>query len=405
MRSLSCLMLLLLMVPFVGCAPYHEAVLVEIGTSEEGFLIELSGENKQAKMDEATLKEKLIQTKRIEIPHEFKSTGRMWWSGKWIPTARLVKVDRAPCNRTWVADTDKGTSNKDEGIWLESSDSVSFSTGVVITARIESTDDAIKFLSNYPPESQGGADPDATYEVKVSSLKNIMDEEIQNKVQEILSIEAAGYAMDELRDKKKEMIEATKTAVVPFFEERGITITTLGMTGGLTYSNPKIQTAIDEVFQAQQDKQVAIAEAAAAEERKVALKSQGEGKAAEELEVAKGKAQAEIEVATAKAKGIEAVADAKAYEISKLAENPEAYMALKTLEIEEKRLETWDGKYPLYMLTGAGQQMPNLFMNMPNIDTSNMKLKPTSAATGDGSSGGAPLAGGESSGGAIVSSN
>lgn len=370
MRRLSCLMFLMLFA--VGCAPYHEAVLVEIGTSEEGFLIELGGENKQAKMDEAALKEKLIQTKRIEIPHEFKSTGRMWYSGKWIPLARLVKVDRAPCNRTWVCDSKKGTSNKDEGIWLESSDSVSFSTGVVITARIESTDDSIKFLSNYPPENAGAIDPNATYEVKVSSLTNIMDEEIKNKVQEILSIEAAGYDMDELREKKKEMVEATKTAVIPFFEERGITITTLGMTGGFTYSNPKIQESIDKVFQAQQDKQVAIAEAEAAEERKVALKSKGEGQAAEALEIAKGKAQAEIEVATAKAQGIEKIADAKAYEIGKLAENPEAYMALKQFSIEEKRLETWDGKYPLYMFTGGGQEMPNLFMNMPNIDAAKM---------------------------------
>jgi hypothetical protein len=360
--------LALALVACCGCIkPYHEPVLAEISNSQEGFLIELEGENAQADTSaEEYLKSRLVQQKRIEIPYRWKQTWRLANSGKWIPSARLVIVDRAPENRLWVADRDKGTSNKDEAIWLESKDSVSFSTGIAITARIENRDDAIKFLANYPARPQGNSDPEATFQVKVSSLAQIMDEEIKNKVQEILADKANEYNMDDLRDEKTMIMNSVRTECREFFKERGITITTLGMAGGFTYANPQIQEAIDEVFEAQQDKQVAIAEAAAAQERKEALKLEGEGEAQKQVEIARGKAEA-----------MQEVADAKAYEIEKLSENPEAYILLKQLEIETTRLERWDGSYPQILLAGGqGGDMPTLFMGMPKVDTAAVKAQP-----------------------------
>ena len=147
-----------------------------------------------------------------------------------------------------------------------------------------------------------------------------------------------------------------------FFRERGIHITTLGMAGGFTYANPKIQDAIDAVFEAQQDKQVAMAEAAAAAERKEALKLQGEGEAEQLVEAARGEAEA-----------LQQVADAKAYEIEKLAENPEAYMLLKQLAIEKERLKRWDGSYPQTLFSGSSEGgMPTMLMGMPPMDLSSI---------------------------------
>jgi hypothetical protein len=347
--------------------PYHEPVLAEISNSQEGFLIELEGENSQADTSaEEYLKSRLVQQKRIEIPYRWKQTWRMPNWGRWIPAARLVIVDRAPENRLWLADRNRGTSSRDEAIWLESKDSVSFSTGIAITARIATRDDAIKFLANYPARPQDSADPEETYQVKVSSLAQIMDEEIKNKVQEILSDKANEFDMNELRDRKTDIVGRVRDECQSFFKQRGIMITTLGMAGGFTYANPNVQEAIDAVFQAQQDKQVAIAEAAAAAERKQALKLDGEGQAQREIEIAKGKALA-----------MQAVADAKAYEIDKLAENPEAYILLKQLEIEMARLDRWDGCYPQILLSGGGDpQMPTLLMGMPPIDTAAVKAQP-----------------------------
>ena len=264
-----------------GCIkPYHEPVLAEISNSQEGFLIELEGDNEQTDTSaEEYLRSHLVQQKRIEIPYRWKQTWRLANSGKWIPSARLVIADRAPENRLWVADRDMGTSERNEAIWLESKDSVSFSTGIAITARIETRDDAVKFLANYPARPQDSVDPEQTYQVKVSSLGQIMDEEIKNKVQAILSDRANEYDMDELRGRKNEIMSEVRLRCQEFFKQRGMTITTLGMAGGFTYANPDIQEAIDSVFEAQQDKSVAIAEAAAAGERKEALKLQGRGQA------------------------------------------------------------------------------------------------------------------------------
>jgi hypothetical protein len=363
-RTILYLISLSATVMLTGCwRPYHEAVLSEISNSQEGFLIELEGENAQADTSaEEYLKSRLVQQKRIEIPYRWKPTSRVPNWGKWIPLARLVIVDRAPENRLWVVDRDKGTSNRDEGIWLESKDSVSFSTGIAITARIQDRDDAIKFLANYPARIQENADPEQTYQVKVSSLANIMDEEVKNKVQEILSDKANEYVMDELRDQKTQITSEVREECREFFQERGICITTLGMAGGFTYANPQIQAAIDSVFEAQQDKQVAMAEAAAAAERKEALKLQGEGEAEQIIQVARGEAES-----------LQHIADAKAYEIQKLAENPEAYMLLKQLEIEKERLKRWDGSYPQMLFSGQSDGgMPTLLMGMPRVDLSSV---------------------------------
>jgi hypothetical protein len=123
----------------------------------------------------------------------------------------------------------------------------------------------------------------------------------------------------------------------------------------MTYENPAIQTAIDKVFQAQQDKNVAIAEADAAQERKLALKLAGEGLAEQAIEKARGESEA-----------IQMIADAKKYELDKLVANPEAYLSLKQLELQQRAVEAWDGHYPVYLMQGASEG-PNLLFAMPQV--------------------------------------
>ena len=103
-------------------------------------------------------------------------------------------------------------------------------------------------------------------EVDVTRIREILDTEIRARVLSVYADQAAEYTMDELRDKKRELMEAVKADVMPYFRERGITITTIGQFGGFSYENPAIQEAIDRVFEAQQDEEVAVAEAKAAEQ-------------------------------------------------------------------------------------------------------------------------------------------
>ncbi|MBN2296076.1 MAG: hypothetical protein JXM70_26835 [Pirellulales bacterium] len=377
MRRVYCIIVCL--TTFAGCA-YDVPVFVTIETSETAFNIKLEGEADQATLkSEEYLRQNMISTKRVQITYHWVSQGYWVFNGKYLPNERIIVVDRAPETREWVADPKRGTSQRDEGIWVESSDSVGFSTGISITARIANEDDAVKFLYNYPPKSNRTVKVINSfkddYAVGVAQLADIMDGEVRTKIQEVFAEKAAEYNMDELRSKKKEIIAEIRQQVIPFFAQRGITITAIGMFGGFTYENPEIQQAIDQVFKAQQDEEVAKAEAMAARERKEALKLKGEGEAQQKVEMARGQTEAIKLEAEAKAAAITSVADAKAYELEKLTANPEAYLMLKKLEIEEQRMERWNGQYPHYYFGSTTDTGLNLFVPTPEMKAET-NLKP-----------------------------
>jgi len=338
-----------------GCSmfiqPFEEPKFVEIGTSESAFMIPLSGDTTKQKEfnSEELTSAHLIAMKRVRVPREWVQTGRKWllgigpYSGYYQPQVRVVKVDRGQCTVEW-----HGQNN---GIWAESKDSVGFSTGISLTARIKDSTDAITFLSNYPPEQKTD---ETDVEVCCGSLPDVLNEEVRARVQKVFAEQAAAEDMDTLRDKKKEILEAIEKDVVDFFQTRGITITTVGQFGGFTYENPKIQDSIDKVFQEQQDKEVALAETKAAEQRKEALKLKGEGKAAEAVAAAEGEAEA-----------IKKVADARAYEAEQLAEREEFYLRLKDLEVQMEWLDKWDGTLPTYMMNAGGNGTTDLLLQVP----------------------------------------
>jgi len=347
-----------------GCA-YDTPVFVEWGPNCTPFLVKLEGDQQQATINsEEMLKQNMINVRRVQISYRWQRMGYWVTNGKYLPNERLILVDRSPVTREWTATTETGTKSKDEAIWVESSDSVGFSTGISITARILSNDDAVRFLYHYPA---GKVEKVALrnrykddYEVKKVSLEDIMDSEVRARVQKVCAEESARYKMDELRSRKNEIMKAVEEDAVQFFKGRGITITTIAMFGGLHYENPEIQKAIDKVFQAQQDKAVAQAEADAAKQRKEALKLSGEGEAQKRQEIAKGEAEA-----------VKTVAEAKAFELEKLLANPQAYIALKQLELQTKSLETWDGRYPVFFVVGGeaagNMSLPNLLMTVPRL--------------------------------------
>ena len=152
---------------------------------------------------------------------------------------RLIKVERSPVTREWTADPSSGTSAKNQAIWIESSDSVAFSMGFTCTAFIPE-EQAARFLYWYPS----------------GSLAQMMDHEIRGRIQQVAAEVAARYPLDDLRSRKQEIMDEVRADVVSFFAQRGVTVTTVGMFGGMTYENSEIQKAIDKTFIAQQEKVV-----------------------------------------------------------------------------------------------------------------------------------------------------
>lgn len=314
-----------------GCwRPFEPVKLEVIQPNEEAFLLPFTEniEHQTSTHTEEYLRKNMVHTQQVKIPQQWVPRGyeTLYANGSWSDAAILVRVDKSPVTREWTADPNSGTSTKNEAIWVMTSDQVEFSTGWTCTARVASRDDAVRFLHNYP----NGA------------LTQVMDQEIRAKIQSAFGLEVTDLPMEELRLKATPHIQSVVKEVSTFFSERGITITNLGISGGFVYKDPSIVKTMVEVFNAEQSKMIAVAETATQQEKNKKL----------ELE-AMSRAKAILTEREAEAQGIRLVADAKSYEVTQAIDNSDAYMQLKRFQIEQARIEKWDGKYPNYFVGSA----------------------------------------------------
>jgi hypothetical protein len=337
-----------------GCIkPIEPKQLVEARNNETMFVIPLVGENKenQAKLDSADYYNKQkVAVKQIQIPHRWLQTGRFEFEGTWIPSVAVIKVNRTPVTAEFAV-SNKNDAKKDaDAIWVESADSVGFSTGFTVTGFIEEVDTAL-YLYRYPS----------------SDLKSVIATEVRARIQQDAADFCAKYPLDGLRSKKNEMVEAIRSDVVPLYKARGITISAIGQFGGMTYENPAIQVAIDAVFIAQQEKEKAAAGLAAVRDLNARSESEAlqaaknarnkaDGEADALLTVAKANASGKLAVAQADAAGIQAVANAT----KEAASNP-IFLEVRKLDVQKVMYERWNGSVP-QMIMGANGTGVNVFL-------------------------------------------
>ncbi len=325
-----------------GCyRPFEPVKLEVIQPNEEAFLLPFTEdiERQTSTHTEDYLRKSLVHTQQVKIPQQWVPHGYEFLgaNGNWRDAAILVRVDKTPVTREWTADPNSGTSSKNEAIWVMTSDQVEFSTGWTCTARVASRDDAVKFLHSYP----NGA------------LTQVMDHEIRAKIQSEFGLEVTDLPMQELRLKATPHIMKVVDTIIEFFSARGITITNLGISGGFVYKDPSIVKTLVEVFNAEQAKLIAIADTATQTEKNKTLQLEADSRA-----------KAILTEREAEAEGIKLVADAKSYEMSKASEDPEAYMLLKRLEIEQAKIDKWDGRFPTYFM-GQGVESLNMMLQSP----------------------------------------
>lgn len=192
------------------------------------------------------------------------------------------------------------------------------------------------------------------------SLATVMDGEVRGRIQQVAAEVAAKYPLDQLRSRKQEISDAVKQDVTAFFEKRGVSVTSVGMFGGMTYENPAIQKSIDETFIAQQLKVVAEAkmEAQRRENERVGLEA--EASAEKARREAQGLADARKLAAQAEASAIRAVNEA-----SREANNNPLLLQLKALEVEKAKVERWDGRFPQWWTGGGNGGGPSMLLQMP----------------------------------------
>lgn len=183
------------------------------------------------------------------------------------------------------------------------------------------------------------------YWYPTGALAHVMDLEVRARIQQVAAEIAAMYPLDDLRTRKQEIMDGVRKDVTTFFSERGITITTVGMFGGMTYENPEIQKAIDKTFIAQQEKVVNLARLEAQQHENERIKLEADAMAEKERRKARGEADAKETIAGAEARAIREVNSA-------LAETQQSpmWLQLKQLEVEKARVEKWGGAYPQYYL-------------------------------------------------------
>lgn len=342
------------MISLSGCIrPVEPKVLATAEPNETMFVIPLQGDNKtdQAKFDSAAyLEERKIAAKEIQIPHRWLQTGRFDYEGVWVPTVKVIKVDRSPVTVEFAVNDKSNPKIDADAIWVESGDSVGFSTGFSVSALVAEEDTAT-YLYRYPAQS----------------LRQVLSTEVRARIQQDAAAFCSSWPLDSLRAKKNEMSKAIHDDVIAFYKNRGITITTIGQFGGMTYENPKIQEAIDAVFINQQAKETAAALLAAQKDINSKSEQAVQQDRANAITLATGQAEAirltaqavaagNLLKAQADANGIRAVADAT----KEAASNP-LFLEVRKLDVQVKMFDKWNGSVPATVISSAGVS-PSVFL-------------------------------------------
>jgi molybdopterin-biosynthesis enzyme MoeA-like protein len=237
-----------LAVLIVGCrGPAEVDEYVEIDTSETAFVISLSDANTQDQLQSVEfLRENQVSVKRIKISHVKKSTGRYSWNYEWISGIRVVVVDRSPVSREWTHNEETGSTPSNQAFTVESAESIDFQIGATCTAMI-TEEDAALYLYHFPGKP----------------LEEVMDENIRSFVQAQLFEKFGKLTLEEARTQKSDVFSTVRAEAVSHFAEMGITITSLGGSDGMVYSDPKVQDQINQNFAAQQEEERSRARATA----------------------------------------------------------------------------------------------------------------------------------------------
>ncbi len=327
-------MIALVSLSMTGCwRPFEPVKLGNDSANERLFLLPFTDsiENQSSSRTEDYLRRNLVYTQQVKIPQQWVPKGYeiLFPNGVWQDAAILVRVNKSPVTREWTADANSGTSTRNEAIWVMTSDQVEFSTGWTCTARISSRDDAVRFLHNYP----NGA------------LTQVMDQEVRAKLQSEFGIEVTDLPMDELRKKATPHIRRVTEDVIAFFQERGITITNLGIT-------------VDSCTRIlRSSRRWSKCSTPNKRNRSPSPKHQLRRRRTKTIKLeSDARADALLTEKKAEAEGIRLVADAKNYEIEMAIQDPETYLRLKQFELERDKLQKWDeSSRPIFLGMAASR--------------------------------------------------
>jgi len=220
------------------------------------FWIPDTGDNitDQATLDSsAYLDKKKVATKRFIVPHA-KLTGTGGWGGwdAYVPTGRLIMVDRTTYSHEWVDSVDRGSSNKKEGFPCQTNEGINITAGVSVGARVDEKN-AATFLYNFgvnAPKVQNMSDPQEIFRSIYygKSLTEVMQDTGRKKIQTLVCNEIGKLGFDDANKKMVAIMDAVETKANAFFNGMGITITFIGWADTFTFDR-NIQDSVNSSYE------------------------------------------------------------------------------------------------------------------------------------------------------------
>lgn len=210
---------------------YTEAIYIL--PNQSAFVIPDVGANKdnQAQfMSLDYLKANKVAAKRVIIPH-VKLTGSGAWSDYYVPSARVIIVDRTPYNREWVTAANRGTSSKNEGMPCQSSEGLNVTAGISIGVSVHEEEAAryLYYFGTVPPKG----DPSNPVVIFTSvyharGVADVMDKVGRGEVLSLVCQEISSRALNDDNKDAGAIMKNITTKMAAFLAERGITLDYIG---------------------------------------------------------------------------------------------------------------------------------------------------------------------------------
>ncbi len=212
-----------------------------------------------------------VEFKRFNIPHSklVGSAGTSFTSGwdYFVPTGRLILVDRTPYARDWQGAANKGSSTADESMACQTNEGLDWTIGISIGVTVKD-EDAFKFLNSFGIQSSDRKikdTADSIYEdgqilfqstYYSRTVAEVMDNNVHRDIHTLVCRQVMARTLDQANMQMNEMMDAIETTGRKYLADYGITLTFIGWADTVTFS-PDVQAAINRKYIAAQDEAVA----------------------------------------------------------------------------------------------------------------------------------------------------
>jgi len=194
------------------------------------------------------LKAKQIAARRFVIPHA-RFSGSGIFQDYYVPTGRLILVDRGPFNRVWT-DRINGNESRNDGFPCQTQEGLNVTVEVAISASVADAD-AAQFLYWFGVQEPKGnrSDPAVIFTSVFygRTLAEVMEGVGRGKVQSLVCHEIAARTLDKVNFEANQIMVTVAKSASEYFMERGITLDYIGWAGDFTFDRD-IQKAINSRY-------------------------------------------------------------------------------------------------------------------------------------------------------------